>query len=134
MCMPHQDRALHIQVYAPASSTYVLYFCVSDRLPVAMESSMGHIEITEIEARSILTMTRGFTSVDVPGTGFDYSLNPYRGCAFNCTYCYAPAFVFDAAARENWGRWSQSRPMPSRCCGVPVGAGSWMEKMSTCPR
>jgi DNA repair photolyase len=66
---------------------------------------MGHIQITDIEARSILTATRGFTSVEAPGTGFDYSLNPYRGCAFNCTYCYAPAFVFDETARPNWGRW-----------------------------
>jgi DNA repair photolyase len=41
----------------------------------------------------------------VPDTGFHYSLNPYRGCAFNCSYCYAPAFVFDEQARQDWGRW-----------------------------
>lgn len=70
-----------------------------------MSTTMSHIDITEIQARTILTETRGFTSVDVPGTGFHYSLNPYRGCAFNCSYCYAPAFVFDDAARKNWGRW-----------------------------
>ena len=63
------------------------------------------IEIVEVDARSILTETRGFTSVEVPGTGFHYSLNPYRGCAFNCSYCYAPSFVFDEAARSAWGRW-----------------------------
>jgi len=68
----------------------------------AMQAS---IRITDIEARSILTETRGFTSVKVPGTGFDYSLNPYRGCSFNCSYCYAPAFVFDDDARAHWGRW-----------------------------
>jgi DNA repair photolyase len=66
---------------------------------------MGRIEISTIEARSILTETRGFTSVDIPGTGFHYTLNPYRGCAFNCSYCYAPAFVFDDKARKEWGRW-----------------------------
>lgn len=65
----------------------------------------GRIEISKVQARSILTETRGFTSVEVPGTGFHYSLNPYRGCAFNCSYCYAQAFVFDEAARQNWGRW-----------------------------
>src|SRR4051812_32528367 len=75
------------------------------RRPFAMEPTVGQIEITEIEARSILTATRGFTSVAVPGSGFDYSLNPYRGCAFNCSYCYAPAFIFDEAARQNWGCW-----------------------------
>jgi DNA repair photolyase len=65
----------------------------------------GHIQVRDIVARGILTETRGFTSVEVPGTGFHYSLNPYRGCAFNCSYCYAPAFVFDDGARQNWGRW-----------------------------
>jgi DNA repair photolyase len=63
------------------------------------------IRVGDITARGILTKTRGFTSVAVPGTGFHYSLNPYRGCAFNCSYCYAPAFVFDEAARRDWGRW-----------------------------
>jgi DNA repair photolyase len=66
---------------------------------------MSGLQISEIEARGILTQTRGFTSVDVAGTGFHYTLNPYRGCSFNCTYCYAPSFVFDEEARENWGRW-----------------------------
>ncbi len=62
------------------------------------------IRVTQLDARNILTETRGFTSVSVPGTGFHYSLNPYRGCTFNCSYCYAPAFVFDDEARQNWGR------------------------------
>lgn len=70
---------------------------------------MSHIDISAVEARSILTETRGFTSVAVPGTGFDYSLNPYSGCAFNCSYCYAPAFVFDDQARANWGRWIKAK-------------------------
>jgi DNA repair photolyase len=65
----------------------------------------GRIRVSEIGARGILTATRGFTSVEVPGTGFHYTLNLYRGCAFNCSYCYAPAFVFDEGARREWGRW-----------------------------
>lgn len=73
--------------------------------PVERRSVQGSIQVHDIEARSILTETAGFTSVEVPGTGFHYSLNPYRGCAFNCSYCYAPAFVFDDVARRNWGRW-----------------------------
>jgi DNA repair photolyase len=63
------------------------------------------IQVIQLEARSILTETRGFTSVSVPGNGFHYSLNPYRGCTFNCSYCYAPAFVFDDQAKQDWGRW-----------------------------
>ena len=44
-----------------------------------MAETMNRIQVSEVEARSILTETRGFTSVEAPGTGFDYSLNPYTG-------------------------------------------------------
>ena len=72
---------------------------------INLQRAKAALKVTELDARSILTETRGFTSVTVPGTGFHYSLNPYRGCTFNCSYCYAPSFVFDDDARQNWGRW-----------------------------
>ncbi len=28
--------------------------------------------------------------------GLDYALNPYRGCAFGCVYCYSPAVLREA--------------------------------------
>ncbi|MCW5936623.1 MAG: radical SAM protein [Fimbriimonadaceae bacterium] len=44
-----------------------------------------------------------------PATGridsFDYSLNPYVGCAFACSYCYAAFFVSDDLKAEEWGKW-----------------------------
>ena len=36
---------------------------------------------------------------------FDYSLNPYVGCQFGCSYCYAAFFVPDPARQREWGRW-----------------------------
>src|SRR5665213_4346261 len=36
----------------------------------------------EMESRSVLNRTG-------PGTPFEWSLNPYRGCEFGCRYCYA---------------------------------------------
>ena len=57
--------------------------------------------------RSILTETSGFIR------DYDYTLNPYSGCAFGCQYCYAASFVAGPKAdgpdtpfnRENWGNW-----------------------------
>lgn len=34
--------------------------------------------------------------------GYDWSLNPYRGCAFDCLYCYAPDVV--RLPRETWAQ------------------------------
>ena len=36
---------------------------------------------------------------------FDYSLNPYVGCQFGCSYCYASFFVPDEEQKRDWGTW-----------------------------
>jgi len=36
---------------------------------------------------------------------YDYSLNPYSGCSYGCSYCYAAFFVRDDQKRESWGNW-----------------------------
>jgi len=36
---------------------------------------------------------------------FDYSLNPYVGCLFGCSYCYAAFFVPDEEQQRDWGHW-----------------------------
>jgi|SRR5579862_3604219 len=36
---------------------------------------------------------------------FDYSLNPYIGCGFACSYCYAANFVADEKRKLDWGKW-----------------------------
>jgi len=60
---------------------------------------LGHTEVDASITRSILTRTTGFMS------DFDYSLNPYSGCSYGCSYCYAAFFVRDDQKRENWGNW-----------------------------
>jgi DNA repair photolyase len=60
----------------------------------------GPPTVTEISVKSVVTGSRGFGS---PG---DYTINPYRGCAHGCLYCYATKFVHDdLSKRENWGHW-----------------------------
>ena len=57
--------------------------------------------ITKIEVRSALTQQRGGG-----GIPSDFSINPYRGCLFGCTYCYASKFVHDdPGKRAAWGHW-----------------------------
>ncbi|HEV2473673.1 MAG TPA: radical SAM protein [Chthonomonadales bacterium] len=57
--------------------------------------------ITEIHSKSLLTQQTGANRIP-----YDYAINPYRGCLFGCSYCYASKFVHDSAERKaNWGDW-----------------------------
>ena len=51
------------------------------------------------DCQSILTKAAGFIG------GFDYTLNPYSGCAFGCSYCYAAFFPRAPELRDSWGHW-----------------------------
>jgi len=60
---------------------------------------LGQAEISYGDASSILTPASGFMA------GYDYTLNPYAGCAFGCSYCYAAFFTRDKELQDRWGRW-----------------------------
>ena len=47
----------------------------------------------------ILTRATGFMDE------YDYTLNPYSGCSFGCTYCYAAFFSRNKEQVDNWGNW-----------------------------
>ena len=55
--------------------------------------------ITYADASQILTKATGFMGE------YDFTLNPYSGCGFGCTYCYAAFFARDRALRDDWGNW-----------------------------
>jgi DNA repair photolyase len=59
------------------------------------------VEVQQKHASSILSKATGFIN------GYDFTLNPYGGCAFGCTYCYAAFFAQTAELQESWGRWVQ---------------------------
>ena len=40
---------------------------------------------------------------------YDYTLNPYSGCEFGCTYCYAAFFASDSELRDSWGSWVKGK-------------------------
>ncbi|MBC8064917.1 MAG: radical SAM protein [Chlorobia bacterium] len=60
---------------------------------------VGRAFVRQIESQSILTPTKGRLAA------YDFSLNPYRGCGFGCSYCYAAFFVPDDVRRDAWGEW-----------------------------
>ena len=59
----------------------------------------GRVEVSSKPAREILMRATGFMDQ------YDFTLNPYSGCAFGCTYCYAAFFSRTAERRETWGQW-----------------------------
>jgi DNA repair photolyase len=65
------------------------------------KTSIGQSNVIYKTASSILTEAKGFMG------GYDYTLNPYSGCSFGCTYCYAAFFSRTEEQRENWGYWVQ---------------------------
>ena len=63
------------------------------------KKKLGHAELNYVRSASILTEPSGFME------GYDYSLNPYSGCSFGCTYCYAAFFSRDKDKMDKWGYW-----------------------------
>lgn len=57
-------------------------------------------KIREIQAKTILT-PQNFGSLS---GWYDFTLNPYAGCAFRCSYCYVPKFPGEHSPDE-WGTW-----------------------------
>jgi DNA repair photolyase len=66
---------------------------------VPVPTRHGRTQVRPVQVGSILTKCSGKLA------DFDYSLNPYRGCGFGCSYCYAAFFVPDDVSRDRWGEW-----------------------------
>ena len=60
---------------------------------------LGQAKIEYAPVQNILTRASGFMDA------YDYTLNPYSGCSFGCTYCYAAFFSRDREKCDNWGYW-----------------------------
>jgi len=68
----------------------------ADRPP---PSSLGRIVVGSRDRSNVLA------KAGAQYLGCDYTLNPYVGCGFACSYCYAAFFVADEQKRADWGRW-----------------------------
>jgi DNA repair photolyase len=58
-----------------------------------------------IDAKSIFSPATGF----IRRGGFDWSCNPYLGCTFGCTYCYAAFLPQNRRPVEDWGKWVSAK-------------------------
>lgn len=62
-------------------------------------AAFGTAQVYQTQARSLLMPASGFIGA------YDFTLNPYQGCQYACTYCYAAAFSPTARWRDDWGNW-----------------------------
>ncbi len=58
-----------------------------------------------VNARSIFSPATGF----IKRGGFDWTCNPYLGCSFGCTYCYAMFLPQNRRPKDEWGKWFQAK-------------------------
>src|SRR5205809_6676235 len=56
-------------------------------------------------ARSIFSPATGF----IQRGGVDWTCNPYVGCSFGCTYCYAMFLPQNRRPQEDWGQRFQAK-------------------------
>ena len=60
---------------------------------------IGETAVSYAPTSQVLNKPTGFMDA------YDFTLNPYSGCSFGCTYCYAAFFSRDIQKRDSWGKW-----------------------------
>ncbi len=68
-------------------------------LPVIQPDRVGETTVEYAPTSQVLNKPTGFMDA------YDFTLNPYSGCSFGCTYCYAAFFSRDVERRDTWGQW-----------------------------
>jgi hypothetical protein len=80
-----------------AKSEYEGY--TSKKAIVRLWEKFGSAGVYKQKAQSILTKATGYIG------SYDFTLNPYRGYQYGCSYCYTSAFRPNPRMRRNWGKW-----------------------------
>ena len=78
---------------------------------VELPARLGRTDVTYRPAREILTRASGFIG------GYDFTLNPYSGCGFGCSYCYAAFFTRSQEKQDRWGLWVNAKENAARLMG-----------------
>ena len=70
------------------------------RVNILIKSERNFILIiTAKETKKLLTIASGFLK------GYTFSLNPYVGCQFSCSYCYVRKMPVSIFRKNKWGSW-----------------------------
>lgn len=69
------------------------------RKAIAQPENFGNVNVYGGNAKSLLTKASGYIGA------YDFTLNPYKGCQYGCSYCYAAAFSPNQKMRQDWGKW-----------------------------
>ncbi len=77
-----------------------LYAGYSEGKGAVVREKFGQANIYHQNARTLLTKASGYIDA------YDFTLNPYRGCQYGCSYCYAAAFSPNQKMRQDWGNWA----------------------------
>jgi len=71
----------------------------AEKHTVLLRENFGSAKVYAQNAQSVLNKATGFINA------YDFTLNPYRGCQYGCSYCYAAAFSPNSEMRQDWGNW-----------------------------
>ena len=92
-------------------------------MTVSLPARIGGAEATYAEARSVLTKPTGFIAE------YDFTLNPYSGCSFGCSYCYAAFFSPSQENRDAWGQWVRVKEN-AVACSTSASPARWTASAS----
>ncbi len=71
----------------------------AQKITVKLREKFGNTNVYARQSQSLLNKATGFIQA------YDFTLNPYRGCQYGCSYCYAAAFSPNSKMRQDWGNW-----------------------------
>ena len=79
----------------------------SEQCALECPEMIGDVTISYTPAREILTKATGFMN------DYHFTLNPYSGCSYGCSYCYAAFFSRDIENSTTGATGSPSKKTPS---------------------
>ena len=69
--------------------------------PEGVPETLGPTRIGTMDYTKLIGTGKGYMQ------SYDYVINPFAGCSFGCSYCYASNFRTSDAQKDSWGKWVQ---------------------------